>query len=558
MSYDNTLCSYQVTTLNPASTSLVPDRTQEISYNSLDRPSVLTEGYKTATFTYNAAGDRVKMQESNSGYTVLTRYYIGGQYEYDSTPAGIKERLYLGGDAYSAPMVLQRTNGGSWTAYNIGRDYLGSITHIATSSGTLVAEYSYDPWGRLRNPATQAIYTPGTEPALFLGRGYTGHEHLTWFGLINMNARLYDPLLGRFLSPDPYVQAPDFTQNFNRYSYALNNPLRYTDTSGNFVITAAMTVGIALGCFFGSMAGSYIGFQHGATGMDMIGYIVGGAAIGGLASFAGGAIGSALGSIANSGFLGGALASGSSAAASCFVSGTGFSLLNGDTFPQALRNGLISSGIGFAAGGIMRGLSSGISSVIHGGNFWTGKGAIEEYTMKYMLGDNTICIGEGMEYSTEYAQSFSERNFGSPKNVNQLFANGQFPKGKGYYYDGDYVLNKNGEVVLGLTKHNGLGRGSDIYLFKAAFRSKEQLYLTMGHEFLHAAFYSPGIDLQQHYYDTHAVIYDWSLKQALAWSKSSVDLHHYFDMYNQFSIWLKFNPYSYQEAGFGIIYHLPL
>ena len=223
---------YQVTSLTPSSTSLVPDRQQEISYNSLDRPSVLTEGYKTATFTYNAAGDRVKMQESNSGYTALTRYYIGGQYEYDSTPAGIKERLYLGGDAYSAPMVLQKVNGGSWTAYNIGRDYLGSITHIATSSGTLVAEYSYDPWGRLRNPATQAIYTPGTEPALFLGRGYTGHEHLTWFGLINMNARLYDPLLGRFLSPDPNVQAPDFSQNFNRYTYALNNPLKYTDKKG--------------------------------------------------------------------------------------------------------------------------------------------------------------------------------------------------------------------------------------------------------------------------------------------------------------------------------------
>ena len=393
LSYANADKPYQVTHLMPASTDLVPARPQEVTYNSLDRPSVLTEGYKTATFTYNAAGDRVKMQESNSGYTALTRYYIGGQYEYDSTPAGIKERLYLGGDAYSAPMVLQKANGGSWTAYNIGRDYLGSITHIATSSGTLVAEYSYDPWGRLRNPATQAIYTPGTEPALFLGRGYTGHEHLTWFGLINMNARLYDPLLGRFLSPDPYVQAPDFTQNFNRYSYALNNPLRYTDTNGNFVITAAMTVGIALGCFFGSMAGSYIGFQHGATGMDMIGYIVGGAAIGGLASFAGGATGSALGSIANSGFLGGALASGSSAAASCFVSGTGFSLLNGDTFPQALRNGLISSGIGFAAGGMIGGLTSGVSSVIHRGNFWTGKGMVFDYVES----PDVIGVQDGIE-----------------------------------------------------------------------------------------------------------------------------------------------------------------
>ncbi len=101
---------------------------------------------------------------------------------------------------------------------------MGSITHIADAYGSLRQELSYDAWGRLRNPSTQAVYAPGSEPALLLGRGYTGHEHLTWFGLINMNARLYDPALGRFLSPDPYVQAPDFTQNFNRYSYR-HNPI---------------------------------------------------------------------------------------------------------------------------------------------------------------------------------------------------------------------------------------------------------------------------------------------------------------------------------------------
>jgi RHS repeat-associated protein len=67
---------------------------------------------------------------------------------------------------------------------------------------------------------------------LFLGRGYTGHEHLPKFGLINMNARLYDPALGRFLSPDPYIQDPTNRQNYNRYSYCLNNPLKYTTRQG--------------------------------------------------------------------------------------------------------------------------------------------------------------------------------------------------------------------------------------------------------------------------------------------------------------------------------------
>ena len=55
------------------------------------------------------------------------------------------------------------------------------------------------------------------------------------FGLVNLNARLYDPMLGRFLSCDNYVQMPDNTQNFNRYSYCLNNPLKYNDPSGEFI-----------------------------------------------------------------------------------------------------------------------------------------------------------------------------------------------------------------------------------------------------------------------------------------------------------------------------------
>ena len=72
------------------------------------------------------------------------------------------------------------------------------------------------------------------QPSMTLRCGYTGHEHLPEFGLINMNARLYDPMIGRFLSPDPYVQAPDFTQSYNRYSYCLNNPLIFSDPDGKF------------------------------------------------------------------------------------------------------------------------------------------------------------------------------------------------------------------------------------------------------------------------------------------------------------------------------------
>ncbi|MGI6073568.1 MAG: hypothetical protein ACOYEA_02855 [Fermentimonas sp.] len=96
------------------------------------------------------------------------------------------ERLYLGGNIYSAPAVYVKENN-VWKIYYICRDYLGSITQVANTDGSLKAEYSYDAWGMLRNPATHETYAPGNEPTLTLGRGYTGHEHLSWFGLINMN-----------------------------------------------------------------------------------------------------------------------------------------------------------------------------------------------------------------------------------------------------------------------------------------------------------------------------------------------------------------------------------
>ncbi|MDR2916030.1 MAG: hypothetical protein LBV74_14595 [Tannerella sp.] len=108
-------------------------------------------------------------------------------------------------------------------------DHLGSVISITDANGTPVFKASYDAWGK----QTITLHTIGFH------RGYTGHEHLPEFGLINMNGRMYDPIVGRFLSPDPFVQAPDFSQSFNRYSYALNNPLLYTDPTGEIAGLAA-------------------------------------------------------------------------------------------------------------------------------------------------------------------------------------------------------------------------------------------------------------------------------------------------------------------------------
>ena len=109
------------------------------------------------------------------------------------------------------------------------KDHLGSWTVIANDDGVLEQELSYDAWGNQRDPET---WTGSSTAKPMFDRGYTGHEHMSAFGLINMNGRCYDPVTSSFLSVDAYVQSPESAQGFNRYSYCQNNPLRYTDPTG--------------------------------------------------------------------------------------------------------------------------------------------------------------------------------------------------------------------------------------------------------------------------------------------------------------------------------------
>ncbi len=89
--------------------------------------------------------------------------------------------------------IVVRENGND-TYYYTYTDHLGSILTVTNSGGSVVAEQSFDAWGRRRNVNTWVALAP-TTPApplgaggLLLYRGYTGHEQLDNFGLINMNA----------------------------------------------------------------------------------------------------------------------------------------------------------------------------------------------------------------------------------------------------------------------------------------------------------------------------------------------------------------------------------
>ncbi|MFV0291022.1 MAG: RHS repeat domain-containing protein [Mangrovibacterium sp.] len=262
--YVKIACAFQLAKL---SSSAIPLRDQRIIFNSFKQPNRISEGNYTAYYTYGVSNQRTKKRLDKDNNTVLERHYLGGCYEEDKEGTKTTQRLYLSGDYYTAPAVFVKEGSANWKIYYICKDYLGSITHVVAADGSLKQELSYDAWGRLRNPSTLEIYTLGSEPKLFLGRGYTGHEHLNCFGLIHMNGRLYDPAVGRFLSPDNYVQASEFTQNYNRYSYCLNNPLKYNDPDGEFVV-AAFLIGMAISATIDYGMQVAMNYSQGYSGKD--------------------------------------------------------------------------------------------------------------------------------------------------------------------------------------------------------------------------------------------------------------------------------------------------
>jgi len=229
-----------------SSTGVIPPADQVPSYTSYEQISQITQGVYSASWLYNSDHQRAKMTVTQGGSTILTRWYAGSDYMKETAGGVTKEYTYLGGNAYTAPVVAV-TQGGATSYFYLLRDHLGSVTHVVRSDNTLEAEYSYDAWGRRRSANNWSYTLDALDKPLFDGRGFTGHEHLPWFDLINMNGRLYDPLISRFLSPDNFVQAPDLSQAFNRYSYCLNNPLAYTDPSGEFFIIDSWLIGLFSG-----------------------------------------------------------------------------------------------------------------------------------------------------------------------------------------------------------------------------------------------------------------------------------------------------------------------
>jgi RHS repeat-associated protein len=230
---------------------------QNITYTPFRSVNTIEENGIELTYSYGPDQSRYKGIWKNNGTQYRKRIYASGYEINEETVNGVtttQNISYVSAPSGLCAMYVEEN--GSGTFYYVHTDHLGSITAVTNANGNVIARQNFDAWGRRRKvqdysylpqnttSTDNGLNNSGTLPK-WLYRGYTGHEHLDEFALINMNARLYDPVVGMFLSPDKYIQAPGNTQNYNRYAYCLNNPLKYSDPSGN--ITYAAMVGFIHG-----------------------------------------------------------------------------------------------------------------------------------------------------------------------------------------------------------------------------------------------------------------------------------------------------------------------
>ena len=174
---------------------------RSIEWNADNRPTQVN----TTLYAYDAEGVRLT---KTLGPT--TTYYVGNDYELTGTE--VTKYISLAG-----AMVAKRV--GTVTSW-LHTDHQGTIQAITNASGVEIQRIKHRPYGERIETTT----------AHNESRGYTG-QRTDDSGLMYLHARYYDPALGRFISPDPTIPTAR-TVGLNRYAYAANDPVGFTDIDG--------------------------------------------------------------------------------------------------------------------------------------------------------------------------------------------------------------------------------------------------------------------------------------------------------------------------------------
>lgn len=293
---------------------------------------------------YAPGGDRYLRRDRTSAGLTTTR--IWGSVEEVIRPNGtVETRRHLAGAAIETKQGSSFNTGTPELRY-LFTDHLGSLDVIANAAGGVIERLSFDAHGRRRQVSDWTSSVPPAASSI-TPRGFTGHEHLDAYGLIHMNGRVYDPEVGRFLQPDPMLDAG--IQGLNRYSYVLNNPLSLTDPTGYLSVGQIMRMAAAV----------------------LVTWATGGAAA---ALWAGGSVGGALTVAALGGAFATVLSTGSSKGAgqgafsAMVFFGIG-SYFESAKWAKSTNDATKLSGIGRTAKIVAHGVTGGVLSDVQGGKF---------------------------------------------------------------------------------------------------------------------------------------------------------------------------------------------
>jgi RHS repeat-associated protein len=181
-------------------------------------------GVARVDYDYQASGERSRRRLSTGAQTL----YSGG-YERRVAADGTVEQSYrIASPSGVVVEVTRDAQDQELSRAYLHPDRMGSPQVLTNSNGQVLHRQKFGPFGAVTNPSWLSS-NPAARRVL---TGYTGHQHDPETGLVNMGARLYDAGIARFTGPDLFVQLPSWTQAYNRYAYAWNNPYGWVDPSG--------------------------------------------------------------------------------------------------------------------------------------------------------------------------------------------------------------------------------------------------------------------------------------------------------------------------------------
>ncbi|MCP3940005.1 MAG: hypothetical protein GY710_00790 [Desulfobacteraceae bacterium] len=221
----------------PDFTNPLQTGTRTITYNADNMPQGIdhTTNSTSVSFTYDGDLQRAKKSVTNGA----TTFYVNKYFQVTNENNTIEPTNYI----FAGDLRIAQIKGS--TNYYFHKDHLGSSTLMSDASGNKVETTQYLPYGGERSHT-------GTKVTDYK---FTDQEKDDSTELYNYGARLYDPVVGVFISPDTAL--PNFSdlengrvydpQSFNRYAYCRNNPLIYTDPSGHFFETGWDIYNVSMG-----------------------------------------------------------------------------------------------------------------------------------------------------------------------------------------------------------------------------------------------------------------------------------------------------------------------